>query len=193
MTQTRNGLFQLSVCRLDRGPGTLPWLTVHNVSMERRLSRGCPRPCVGSVAKSGPGEGACKTTKTDDALIRSFSPHSRRFRATNLIAARGLDIKELPLDAFDYNVTQPRRVRIMNVQLGALCVGQWRNLAPSRAAGAVAARAQGRCDCRASGNWAPSAVDPFCPVWRRTACEKERQLLHIGGRTLRGLPRPAHF
>jgi len=34
----------------------------------------------------------------------------------------------LMAEAFDYKVTQLRRVRIMNIKLGALKVGQWRNL-----------------------------------------------------------------
>ena len=34
----------------------------------------------------------------------------------------------LMAEAFDYKVTQLRRVRIVNIKLGALKVGQWRNL-----------------------------------------------------------------
>ena len=46
-----------------------------------------------------------------------------------IVLTQGLNRQiRLMCEAFDYNVTQLRRVRIMKVQLGALRVGQWRNL-----------------------------------------------------------------
>lgn len=41
---------------------------------------------------------------------------------------------------FGYRVTQLRRVRIVNVRLGALRPGQWRNLTPAELAGLLPAR-----------------------------------------------------
>lgn len=46
-----------------------------------------------------------------------------------IVLTQGLNRQiRLMADAFGYRVTQLRRVRIVNVQLGALRVGQWRNL-----------------------------------------------------------------
>jgi len=46
-----------------------------------------------------------------------------------IVLTQGLNRQiRLMAEAFDYKVTQLRRVRIMNIKLGALKVGQWRNL-----------------------------------------------------------------
>ena len=47
----------------------------------------------------------------------------------SIVLTQGLNRQiRLMSDAFGYRVTQLRRVRIVNVKLGALKVGQWRNL-----------------------------------------------------------------
>jgi 23S rRNA pseudouridine2604 synthase len=46
-----------------------------------------------------------------------------------IVLTQGLNRQiRLMAEAFDYKVTQLRRVRIMNIKLGALKPGQWRNL-----------------------------------------------------------------
>lgn len=46
-----------------------------------------------------------------------------------IVLTQGLNRQiRLMAEAFDYRVTQLRRVRIVNIKLGALKVGQWRNL-----------------------------------------------------------------
>ncbi len=46
-----------------------------------------------------------------------------------IVLTQGLNRQiRLMAEAFDYRVTQLRRVRIVNIKLGALNVGQWRNL-----------------------------------------------------------------
>ena len=46
-----------------------------------------------------------------------------------IVLTQGLNRQiRLMADAFGYRVIELRRVRIMNIKLGALKVGQWRNL-----------------------------------------------------------------
>jgi 23S rRNA pseudouridine2604 synthase len=46
-----------------------------------------------------------------------------------IVLTQGLNRQiRLMADAFGYRVTQLRRVRIVNIKLGVLKVGQWRNL-----------------------------------------------------------------
>jgi 23S rRNA pseudouridine2604 synthase len=45
-------------------------------------------------------------------------------------------------DAFGYRVTQLRRVRIDNIRIGALKVGQWRNLTDAELHGLLPERTQ---------------------------------------------------
>jgi 23S rRNA pseudouridine2604 synthase len=46
-----------------------------------------------------------------------------------IVLTQGLNRQiRLMCDAFGYRVTQLRRVRVVNIKLGALKTGQWRNL-----------------------------------------------------------------
>jgi 23S rRNA pseudouridine2604 synthase len=68
--------------------------------------------------------------------VRVHGQMTKPCRATKLakfgfriVLTQGLNRQiRLMAEAFDYKVTQLRRVRIMNIKLGALKVGQWRNL-----------------------------------------------------------------
>ena len=58
-----------------------------------------------------------------------------------IVLTQGLNRQiRLMAAAFGYRVTQLRRVRIVNVRLGALRPGQWRNLTPVELAGLLPAR-----------------------------------------------------
>lgn len=58
-----------------------------------------------------------------------------------IVLTQGLNRQiRLMAAAFGYRVTQLRRVRIVNVRLGALRPGQWRNLTPTELAGLLPAR-----------------------------------------------------
>ncbi len=60
-----------------------------------------------------------------------------------IVLTQGLNRQiRLMTDAFGYRVTQLRRVRIVNVQLGALRVGQWRNLTEAELRGLLPQRTQ---------------------------------------------------
>jgi len=53
-----------------------------------------------------------------------------------IVLTQGLNRQiRLMSEAFDYRVTQLRRVRIINVKLGTLKIGQWRNLTESELQG----------------------------------------------------------
>ena len=72
----------------------------------------------------------CKTTR-----IAKFG-----FR---IVLTQGLNRQiRLMADAFGYRVTQLRRVRIVNIKLGALKVGQWRNLSEPELRGLLPGRTQ---------------------------------------------------
>ena len=72
----------------------------------------------------------CKTTR-----IAKFG-----FR---IVLTQGLNRQiRLMADAFGYRVTQLRRIRIVNIKLGALKVGQWRNLTELELRGLLPGRTQ---------------------------------------------------
>ena len=58
-----------------------------------------------------------------------------------IVLTQGLNRQiRLMAEAFDYRVTQLRRVRIVNIRLGALRVGQWRNLTDAELRGLLPQR-----------------------------------------------------
>lgn len=58
-----------------------------------------------------------------------------------IVLTQGLNRQiRLMAEAFDYRVTQLRRVRIVNIQLGALRIGQWRNLTDAELRGLLPQR-----------------------------------------------------
>ena len=58
-----------------------------------------------------------------------------------IVLTQGLNRQiRLMAEAFDYRVTQLRRVRIVNIKLGALRVGQWRNLTDAELRGLLPQR-----------------------------------------------------
>ena len=58
-----------------------------------------------------------------------------------IVLTQGLNRQiRLMVEAFDYRVTQLRRVRIVNIRLGALRVGQWRNLTDAELRGLLPQR-----------------------------------------------------
>ena len=60
-----------------------------------------------------------------------------------IVLTQGLNRQiRLMAAAFDYKVTQLRRVRIVNVRLGALKVGQWRNLTDPELRGLLPGRTE---------------------------------------------------
>jgi len=72
----------------------------------------------------------CKTTR-----IAKFG-----FR---IVLTQGLNRQiRLMSEAFGYRVTQLRRVRIVNVKLGALRLGQWRNLTEQELRGLLPQRTE---------------------------------------------------
>ena len=59
----------------------------------------------------------------------------------SIVLTQGLNRQiRLMAEAFDYRVTQLRRVRIVNIRLGALRVGQWRNLTDAELRGLLPQR-----------------------------------------------------
>ena len=59
-----------------------------------------------------------------------------------IVLTQGLNRQiRLMADAFDYRVTELRRVRIVNIKLGALKIGQWRNLTDAELRGLLPERA----------------------------------------------------
>lgn len=60
-----------------------------------------------------------------------------------IVLTQGLNRQiRLMADAFGYRVTQLRRIRIVNIKLGALKVGQWRNLTELELRGLLPGRTQ---------------------------------------------------
>lgn len=60
-----------------------------------------------------------------------------------IVLTQGLNRQiRLMADAFGYRVTQLRRIRIVNIKLGALNVGQWRNLTEQELRGLLPKRTQ---------------------------------------------------
>jgi len=60
-----------------------------------------------------------------------------------IVLTQGLNRQiRLMADAFGYRVTELRRVRIVNIRLGALKVGQWRNLADAELHGLLPQRSE---------------------------------------------------
>ncbi|HET8940776.1 MAG TPA: pseudouridine synthase [Rudaea sp.] len=60
-----------------------------------------------------------------------------------IVLTQGLNRQiRLMADAFGYRVTQLRRIRIVNIKLGALKVGQWRNLTELELRGLLPTRTQ---------------------------------------------------
>ena len=58
-----------------------------------------------------------------------------------IVLTQGLNRQiRLMAEAFNYRVTQLRRVRIVNIKLGALRVGQWRNLTDAELRGLLPQR-----------------------------------------------------
>ena len=58
-----------------------------------------------------------------------------------IVLTQGLNRQiRLMAEAFDYRVTQLRRVRIVNIRLGALRIGQWRNLTDAELRGLLPQR-----------------------------------------------------
>ena len=58
-----------------------------------------------------------------------------------IVLTQGLNRQiRLMAEAYDYRVTQLRRVRIVNIRLGALRVGQWRNLTDAELRGLLPQR-----------------------------------------------------
>ncbi len=59
----------------------------------------------------------------------------------SIVLTQGLNRQiRLMAEAFDYRVTQLRRVRIVNIRLGALRIGQWRNLTDAELRGLLPQR-----------------------------------------------------
>jgi 23S rRNA pseudouridine2604 synthase len=59
----------------------------------------------------------------------------------SIVLTQGLNRQiRLMSEAFGYRVTQLRRVRIVNVKLGALKIGQWRNLTDAELHGLLPGR-----------------------------------------------------
>jgi len=73
--------------------------------------------------------GMARGVRVHGQMTKPCRTHKLAKFGFRIVLTQGLNRQiRLMAEAFGYRVTQLRRVRIVNVQLGALRIGQWRNL-----------------------------------------------------------------
>ena len=107
------------------------------------MSKGCAKKGAQQLASSRGGCLACFVDRlANGRQLREYGGVGVEGTAQARIDQAPHPGLRLMAAAFGYRVTQLRRVRIINVKLGALKIGQWRNLTDAELKGLLPERTE---------------------------------------------------